>query len=159
MAKKTWRNSGCYLWRTRKPSAFLGLPFIGRHNAYVGETSSRYFRDNQHLYGDSRYGTAAKPWSDLDPKAYPLPCLFPGWKWARKAQETIWIWLLCPVYNDRKQPPYNVRRIRPIKAQQQRWARQKTGIKVNVTRVAARYALALVIFAGATYSAWEAWIV
>jgi hypothetical protein len=110
------------------------------------------------VYGDGRYNAAAKSWADLDPKVYPLPCLFPGWKWGRKAQETLWIWLLIPVYNEQKQPPYNVRRIRPTKAQQQRWARQKMGIKVNITRVAARYALGLVILAGSVWSAWEGWV-
>lgn len=157
MAKKTWRNSGCYLWRTRKPSAFIGLPIIGRHNAYVGETSSRYFRDRQHVFGDGRYQQAGKPWSDLDPKPYPLPCLFPGWKWSRKVQEKLWIWLLLPVYNS-DWNKHNPRRITPTKAQQQRWARQASGMKVNVGRVLARYALGLIVLAGAGYSAWEAWL-
>lgn len=139
-----WQRCGCYVWRTRKPHSFLGLPFIGRHFAYVGETGNRYFRDRQHLYGDSRYGAAGKSWADLAPKVYPLPCLFPRWAAARKAQETLWIWLLWPVYNDKKNR-WNPRRISLTKAQQQRWARAASGLKANVGRAAAR----LVLLAGA----------
>lgn len=135
-----WRNCGCYLHRTRKPSAFLGLPFIGRHNAYVGETSSRYFRDRQHKSGDFARGKAAAAWSDLDPKTYPLPCLFPHWKWSRKIQEKLWIFLLMPVYNEQWNK-HNPRRISRHKAQNQRWARDKTGVKVNLGRVAVRYSI------------------
>lgn len=118
----SWRTKGCYVWRTRKPGSPLGLPFIGRHFAYVGETGSRYHRDRQHEYGGGRYGAVAKPWSDLAPKAYPLPCLFPSWKWSRKAQEKLWIRLLLPVYNSEWNKG-NPRRIKPGTAEKQRWSR------------------------------------
>jgi hypothetical protein len=151
------------VWRTRKPHAFLGMPLIGRHTAYVGETGSRYFRDRQHVYGDARYAAPDKPWSDLQPKVYPLPCLFPHVAWARKAQEKIWIKLLMPVYNTEWNGG-NPRRIKPMKAQQQRWARdairKSTGglIKLNVMPALARLALMLVIFSGLVYTGWEKWI-
>lgn len=141
--KASWRRRGCYVWRTRKPHAVIGLPIVGRHVGYVGETNNRYFRDRQHKHGDSRYSARDAAWSDLEPKVYPLPCLFPSNALARKTQETFWIWLLCPVYNEQKQPPYNVRRIRKHKAQQLRWKRDETGRKFNVTRVAIRYAMYL----------------
>ncbi len=120
----SWRRRGCYVWRTRKPGSFLGLPIIGRHTAYVGETSSRYHRDRQHEFGGGQWGAVAKSWSDLDPKVYPLPCLLPGWRWARKAQEKLWIFLLWPVYNDRWNR-WNPRRITLRRAEQQRWARDR----------------------------------
>lgn len=121
----SWRTRGLYVWRGRKPHAPLGLPVIGRRVLYVGQTSSRYHRDRQHAHGDSRYDAGSASWSDLAPKVYPLPCLFPGWKWARLAQERLWIWALCPVYNIQGQAPWNVRRIKKNAAQNQRWARDK----------------------------------
>lgn len=119
---KGWRTAGCYVWRTRKPGAPLGLPIIGRHFGYVGETGSRYHRDRQHIHGGGRYGAVAKPWADLAPRCYPLPCLFPRWKWGRKIQEWFWIKLLLPVYND-KHNRSNPRRIKLGRQEAQRWAR------------------------------------
>lgn len=182
-----WKKCGCYVWRTRKPTAFLGLSlrwlllaavligaglwlagapwwpvlvlplFSGRHTAYVGETGNRYFRDNQHLFGDSRYRAAGKPWADLDPRVYPLPCLFPSWPTARKIQEKLYIWTMLPIYNVEWNTK-NPRRITPMKAQQQRWARQKSGLKVNVGRTLARWALGLVVLAGGIAAGWEKWL-
>lgn len=151
----SWKTKGCYVWRTNKPHALLGfglrwmllaaavsglllwvlsgpwwialaLPlFSGRHTAYVGQTGSRYFRDRQHLYGDQRYGAAGKPWADLNPRVYPLPCLFPSWKWSREFNENLWIGLLLPVYNV-KGNKRNPRRIKQERAQTQRWTREKS---------------------------------
>jgi hypothetical protein len=182
----SWKSQGLYLWRTRKPHAMVGpgmrvlLPasivlawaawmygegwwwlcfllalFSGRHNAYVGHTKSRYFRDNQHRFGDSRYGAAGKPWMDLDAKVYPLPCLFPRNKLAREIQEKLWIFMLLPVYNVEWNTK-NPRRIKPVKAQQQRWARQSKRWGWIMPRVA-RIALYGVVLIGATYSGWEKW--
>lgn len=182
----SWRTMGCYVWRTRKPHAVLGLGlrflvplavvlawagwmvgqegwwiafllplFSGRHNAYVGQTGSRYFRDNQHLYGDSRYGAAGKAWADLDPKVYPLPCLFPRSRWWREVCEKAWILLLLPVYNTEWNSK-NPRRIKPIKAQQQRWARNSNSVKKWAPR-AARVGLYAVLTVAAIYSGWEKW--
>lgn len=124
--KHSWKTRGCYAVRTRKPHAPLGLPIIGRHWAYVGITSSRYHRDRQHAFGDSRYAASGQAaWSDLSPRWYSLPCLFPGSRWAREAQEYLWTWLLCPAYPVPKQPPYNFRKISRNAAQNQRWARDR----------------------------------
>lgn len=149
--RKNWKQAGCYVWRTRKPSAPLGLPFIGRHTAYVGETSSRYHRDRQHVFGGGRYGHVAKMWADLEPKVYPLPCLFPSWKWSRKAQEKVWILLLWPVYNDQWNR-WNPRRITLGQAERQRWARDKrmkngARWRVNIGRMLARWAIGLTTLA------------
>jgi hypothetical protein len=127
--RKGWRECGCYVWRTRKPSAPWGLPFIGRHFGYVGETGSRFHRDPQHIEGGGTYSAVAKDWADLDPKCYPLPCPFPRWKWTRKAMETLYIAILCPVYNVQKQPPWNVRRISSRRAARQRYTRDLVGPK------------------------------
>jgi hypothetical protein len=182
-----WRRSGCYVWRTRKPHAMLGLgmrflvpgaigvawwlwllgadfwwlafllPFFsGRHTAYVGETGNRFFRDRQHLFGDGRYGTAGKPWADLDPKAYPLFCLFPGNEVARKIQEKLWIWMLLPVYNV-EWNTRNPRRIKPAQAQTQRWARDAGGIRRRAPQ-ALRVALYGVLVVGAMWSGWDKWV-
>ncbi len=156
-----WRERGLYVHRTRKPHAFLGLPIIGRHTAYVGETSSRYYRDRQHRYGGGTYGAIAKSYTDLDLKIYPLPCLFPGWKWARKVQEKFWILLLLPVYNVQWNKA-NPRRISPRQAESMRWARDaargKLGVGVNLGRAVVRWALLLMVLTGAGWTGWEMWV-
>lgn len=116
------------MWRTRKPSAPIGLPFVGRHFAYVGESNSRRHRDAQHLYGGGTYSSVPKHWADLDPKVYPLPCPFPQWAWTRKAMETFYVALFWPVYNDRKNR-WNPRRISLTKQKQQRAERDMFGSK------------------------------
>ncbi len=151
----SWKTRGNYVWRTRKPHSMLGLSlrtlllaglaggvvmwmmggpwwlaflaplFSGRHTAYVGQTGSRYHRDRQHLHGDSRYGATGKPWADLEPKVYPLPCLFPRWAWSRKLNEKLMILLLLPVYNIQDQVKWNPRKVGKDLAQRQRWARDE----------------------------------
>lgn len=121
----SWKRRGVYAWRAKKPNAPLGLPLIGRHWAYVGQTSSRWHRDNQHLSGDARYGSQAASWSDLEPKCYPLPCLFPSWRWSRELSEWFWTWVLLPVYPEKKQAPWNLRRISRARAAKQRSAREE----------------------------------
>jgi hypothetical protein len=182
-----WRRCGCYLWRTRKPHAIVGLGlrflvpvaiatawitwmlgnpvwwlafllplFSGRHNAYVGETGNRFFRDRQHIHGSYRYDTAGKPWSDLDPKVISLPCLFPSNELARAIQEKIYIWIFLPVYNVEWNTK-NPRRIKPGKAEQQRWARDANGFRKWTPRLL-RVALYAVLFIGMVWSGWERWV-
>lgn len=125
MTRKTWRQAGCYVHRARKPHAPIGLPIIGRHTAYVGQTNSRHHRDRQHIIGGGTYRATAKAYSDLDVKIYPLPCLFPNWRRGRLIQEQLWIWLLWPVYNvDGNR--WNPRRITPAAALRQRAARNSS---------------------------------
>lgn len=174
--RRTWKQSGCYVWRTRKPHAFLGISmrwllpvavliglalwvtdqpwwlaliilfFGGRHFAYCGETSSRYHRDRQHRYGGGTYGHTAKMWADLDPKVYPLPCLLPWWAPGRKTQEWLYIKLLLPVYNVQHNRT-NPRRISLRSQEVQRWGRDYTGLKANVLRALARGVLMLGLLA------------
>ena len=152
--RHNWKTRGNYLVRTRKPHAPLGLSlrwlllaatvlgsalyvadgwwwlapllllFSGRHTAYVGQTSSRYHRDRQHRGLDTARGVPASPWSDLEPRWYPLPSL-PWWKWSRELSEKLWTWLLCPVYPVPNQPVWNLRRISKTRAAAQRAARDK----------------------------------
>jgi len=135
------RAGGLYVWRTDKPHAIIGLPIIGRHFAYAGMTNSYYWREQQQLKGSVKYGTAPYSWSDLRPKRYKVLPLHPFWTHGRhrrkvmKALETLLIWVLCPVYNDTQQAPYNLRRISRRSAAAQRVARDELGI-------AARYAKA-----------------
>jgi hypothetical protein len=127
--------------------------FSGRHIAYIGETSSRYFRDRQHLEGSTKYGAKGKPWADLDPKVYPVPIFLPHWRWLRKSFEWLLIKLLCPVYNTLLQPKYNLRRIRPAQAEAQRAARDALGMKVNIGRAIGRWAMTAVLLGGAGWLA------
>lgn len=115
-------RGGCYIWRTRKPGAVFGLPIIGRHTAYVGETVSFYHRERQHLLGGGTYDVRGKDWADLAPRCYRIP--LPTWKWLMRSVETLLIWVLCPVYNIRKQPFYNIRKIKPSTARLHRLARE-----------------------------------
>lgn len=121
--RKRWKRQGVYVWRVRKPHAVFGLPFIGRHFGYLGQSSSFYHRDRQHEGKDSRHPAAS--WSDLEPRVYRLPCLFPQWRWSRELSESAWTWLLCPVYPERKQPPWNLRKISRIRAANMREARDR----------------------------------
>lgn len=151
MSRKSWREAGCYVWRTRKPSAPFGFPLIGRHFAYVGETGSRYHRDPQHIVGGGTYGAVPKSWSDLDPKVYPLPCLFPNWAAARKAQETLWTFLLWPVYPVAKNR-WNPRRISPDKAMRQRYERERMGRGSAWMRAAVRWSVGVALLAAGIVS-------
>ena len=158
-----WRG-GIYLIRCDKPGAVLGLPFIGRHNAYTGMTNSYYHRERQHFYGSSVYGVSAKPWSDLRPKFYrvlPLPHFLTHEKIiGRRIMwliETCAIALTCPVYPVRQQAPWNLRRIKPHRADAQRIARMRHGLRYKLTRTLARGAVSLLLCSGLIYGAWEAW--
>lgn len=133
-----WRQAGCYVWRTRKPHAPLGLPFVGRHFAYVGETGSRYHRDPQHVRGGGTYGAVAKPWSDLDPKVYPLPCLFPNSQRSRLFHEKLYTRILLPVYPTENNTG-NPRRITSEHAQAQRAARDRLGKSVVIVQMLVRW--------------------
>lgn len=126
-----WRKRGLYVWRVRKAWALFNLPFFCRHFGYVGMTGGRLLRDRQHLFGTALEPPA--PWSDLNPRAYPLPCYFPGWEFARKVQEKLWILLLMPVYNVHwNVVPWNLRRIPRKQAYEMRSRRQSNGRRLNV---------------------------
>lgn len=113
-------KSGVYVYRARKPNAVFGLPIIGRHFAYVGETTSLYHRDRQHLLGGGKYDATQKPWSDLKPKRYCISV--PPYKWLLRSVETLVILLTWPVYNDQKNR-WNPRRVTLSAAARHRAAR------------------------------------
>jgi hypothetical protein len=120
-------RSGVYVWRTRKPGAVLGWPLIGRHTAYVGQSSSFAHRRRQHLGTPAPwdvYATRGKPWADLSPRCYEIP-LAP-WKWWRVLVEYFLIKILFPVYNV-KHNKHNPRRISQPRAVQMRVQREHAG--------------------------------
>lgn len=159
----TWRARGVYAWRCKKPHAPIGLPFIGRHWAYCGQSNSRRRRDREHLFGSVTYGTLPASWSDLAPKVYSIWILFPGWRRARLTQEWLWIKLLMPVYNDQHNRT-NPRRISREKAARQRAARDKrragrsplTNWTVDILVTTARLVMTLAVLAGLAAIGWEA---
>jgi hypothetical protein len=138
--RKRWpKDAGCYFFTTRKPGAFFGWPIIGRHVGYVGEGYNRALREEEHLNGSIRFTAKPKDWNDLEPRFHRLPRWWTHVRWWRKAQETLWIWLLCPVYNRAKQPPYNVRRVNGRSAQFQRMLRDNLGLWYKIPRAIMRW--------------------
>lgn len=126
--KKT-SGQGIYLFRTRKPHAPFGLPVIGRHNGYVGQTNSYARRYEQHVKGGGRYSVRAKHWSDLDPRFYrilPLPrWVFEWTPWVVSVIEALCIFVLLPVYNV-KLNRHNIRRISLRRQRAHRFMRDST---------------------------------
>lgn len=118
-------KGGVYVYRTRKPGARLRIPFLSYHWGYVGETSSFYHRDQQHLFGLGKYATIAKPWADLEPRCYRIG--LPNWKWLRRSVETLVILALWPVYNHQKNQ-WNPRRI-PLHAAKFQRAERDHGVR------------------------------
>lgn len=145
-------RGGIYLIRTRKPRALVGLPVIGRHNGYVGRTSSYLRREIQHLKGDPTWGVLAKDWADLDPRFHRVLPL-PSWVWLQDLMETLAIWVLCPVYNVRKQAPWNIRRVSLRRAAFQRAARNRFGVAARLVPLMVRSA----IYAGVLVALVSAW--
>ena len=147
------RRSGVYLYRCDKPGAIFGLPFIGRHNAYVGETGSFAHRHRQHTVGGGTYNSVAQPWADLNPKCYRLPTW--GWKPWLRFVETVVILLSWPVYNDAKNR-WNPRRITLNMAKAQRRARDSRSRSLRLlSSIGVRHVPALLmVSAGALYVWW-----
>lgn len=119
------RGGGVYVYRCRKPGAVLGWPIIGRHFAYVGETTSFFHRHGQHM--------DQQPWADLEPRCVariPLPRYKPLMRFV----ETVLILLLWPVYNHSKNL-WNPRRIdrRGAKLMRQMRDRRIGGLFIRVT--------------------------
>lgn len=137
-------KGGVYVIRMRKPGAIIGLPLVGRHFGYVGLTGSFKIRKKQHFEGDCWYNLDPKVWNDLDPSFYPVIPL-PDWKWLMEAVESIVIALTCPVYNVRKQPPWNMRKISPAQAGTQRRLRDKLGLSYLLMRFVVRAGLVAVV--------------
>lgn len=126
------RGGGVYVYRCRKPGLIgkLRLPLVSHHFAYVGETVNFAQRHAEHTRGGGRWGRAAKPWADLDPRCV-LRIPLPRRKPLLRLVEAALIVALMPVYNDRGNR-LNPRRI-PLRSQhRQRWMRDRIGWCVNV---------------------------
>jgi hypothetical protein len=122
-----WMMSGeVYAYRVRKSHAVLGLPFLGRHWGYVGQTRNPKARHGEHLYGGGRYGHLPAPWSDLKPQRYVLIRLKMCPQWLLNFLEFLAIRILCPVYNE-KLNLGNPRRISRRRARRHRARRDLIG--------------------------------
>lgn len=129
LRRPRWMMYGeVYVWRTRKPGALLGLPLLGRHFAYVGQTRNPKARDWEHLKGGGRWGCVPKDWADLDPKKWVLFRMRHCPQWVLGAVEVFFIRVLLPVYNVQWNRG-NLRRIRPEVARLQRQARDRLGVR------------------------------
>lgn len=135
MARRSYRG-GCYVWRTNKPGAVVGLPIIGRHFAYVGRTRSFQHRKRQHLgtpLPNDPFATNGKPWCDLKPRCYEIPM----WGWLSHMVEPVLIWLLFPVYNVQynKHNPRRISQYRALKMRARRDAHRTvhpfTAVAIN----------------------------
>lgn len=104
IARRAHRGSGygeVYAYRTRKPGALLGLPIVGRHWGYCGQTRRPDIRDREHRFGGGRYGKLPASWSDLDPTRYVIFRMNHCPQWLLNLVELAVIRALFPVYNDR----------------------------------------------------------
>jgi hypothetical protein len=130
-------KGGVYVWRTRKPHAILGLPVIGRHVAYVGQTKSFAHRERQHLgrpIANDPYARTGAAWCDLSPRCYRIP--LPTWRWLLLLVEALLITVLMPVYNV-KLNKHNPRRITAFRALQMRAQRDRNAMRPSVLRYVA----------------------
>ena len=117
-----------YVYRTRKPWAPLGLPFLSRHFGYGGRTSDPIRRHQEHTVGGrGRFGNRPpQPWSDLEPERYAIFKLKSRTELMTHFLEWLVIRGLFCVYND-KLNRGNPRRISLSRARWQRVLRDKYG--------------------------------
>ena len=128
-----WRMPGAvYAYRTRKPGALWGLPLLGRHWGYVGQTRNLKARHREHMEGGGRYQCIPKEWADLEPRRYVLFRMEHCPQWLLDLVEVVAIRLLAPVYNVQHNRG-NLRRIRPSVARLQRAARDGAGWSPHFT--------------------------
>jgi len=149
---------GIYLFRTNKPYAILGVPLLGRHNGYVGQSKVYRLRWGQHVAGGGKYKNVAKLWSDLDPEPWrilPLPAwLFLRAPWAVDSLEALCILLTAPVYNVQLNG-WNPRRIPPARLRRQRAWRDRAPLLLRISVLLLRLLvkLQLLVF---VYLIWKA---
>lgn len=121
-----WTMPGAvYAYWVRKPNAILGLPFLGRHCGYVGQTRNERMRDLEHKNGGGRYGRPAAAWSDLRPRRVILFRMKHCPQWLLNLVEWLAIKILMPVYNDRHNRT-NPRRISRNRARFHRGLRDRS---------------------------------
>jgi len=133
-----------YVYRTRKPRAPLGLPFISRHFGYGGRTSDPARRHHEHTVGGKgRWGNRpAQPWSDLEPTRHVVFKLKSRTEFMTHLLEVLVIRGLLCVYND-KLNRGNPRRISLTRARWQRVLRDKYGRAAMWGELIGRYLIIL----------------
>lgn len=119
-----------YAYRCRKPGALLGLPLLGWHWGYVGQTRNPKARHWEHMNGGGRYGCTPKDWADLKPRRVVLFKMKHCPQWVLTTVEVFFIRLLLPVYNVQHNLG-NLRRIKPHQARAQRAQRDMRGNAVR----------------------------
>jgi hypothetical protein len=134
--------------------ALLLFTLTGRHFAYVGETVSFKDRHGEHMAGGGRWKKGAASWSDLDARCVMrLPLPSKDWivfglrvfaaKRLLRTVETVLIFLLAPVYNEKKNT-LNLRRIPRNSARRMRARRDNRRVKLNVLNFRAGHLLVLI---------------
>lgn len=137
--------------------ALLLFTLSGRHFAYVGETVSFVDRHGEHMAGGGRWKKGAASWSDLDARrvmTLPLPNrdrfvfgfrVFSAKRLLRTI-ETLLIFFLAPVYNEKKNT-LNLRRIPRNSARRMRARRDRRRVRLNVLNFRAGHLLVIVALA------------
>lgn len=137
-----------YGYRTRKPHAVVGLPFVGRHWAYVGRTARPDLRHREHMLGGGKWRVTPKPWADLEPRRYVICRKKRRLEITTHFLEWFWIKVLLPAYNIQMNRT-NPRRIKPWTASRQRALRDQYGTTAAVVPALFKLgALAVVALAG-----------
>jgi hypothetical protein len=141
--RRWWQHTveEIYVYRTQKPHAVVGLPFIGRHFAYGGRTNNPKRRDSEHLVGGGRYNAPPKPWADLRPRRYVVFRLKRRAELTTRLLELLVIRGLFPVYNVTHNMG-NPRRIKPFKAARQRAHRDAYGTTARLAPAVLRAGVA-----------------
>lgn len=144
-------RGGIYLFRTNKPYSILGMPLIGRHNGYTGQSNAYALRWQQHTAGGGKFKSTAKSWSDLDPEPHRILPL-PAWMFLRcprvvDALEALCIVLTAPVYNVQLNK-WNPRRISPKDAKEQRLFREGASAPWRIGVMLLRAGVKLLLLAG-----------
>ncbi len=125
---------------------WLGLLILactGRHFAYVGETVSFKDRHAEHIQGGGRWKKRSAAWSDLDPVCVARIPLG-KWKPLLRFVETVLIFFLQPVYNEKKNL-WNLRRIPRPSALRMRLRRDKRRVRLNIFNLRAAHMIVLVV--------------
>lgn len=158
MRRRYWWESTTeeiYAYRTRKPGAVWGWPFLGRHWAYVGRTNDGVRRHSEHLIGGGKWAAKAKPWADLEPKRYVLARRKRRREITTHFLEWWWIHVLFPVYNVSMNAA-NPRRVKPWTQAEQRAARDAGRVRGVVAGAGRRWAVYTALMVAVAGSWWGA---
>lgn len=138
-----------YVYRTRKPHAPIGLPFLSRHFAYGGRTVDPAARHREHTVGGrgGRFGNKPpQPWSNLEPTRHVVFPLKSRTRLTTHLLEVLVIRGLLCVYNHQHNLG-NPRRISLRRARVQRVLRDKFGRAAMAGELVGRYLVLSIIVA------------